>query len=129
MRKNGNSKHVLRVITDHQPVTTKKIAFLLGLATKQVSDATQYLRDKSLVKLVRNGYVIIGGEFDNVPVNNVEAVKLMLEEGKYTLQEIAYELKCSESVVFQAVSDLRNQGCDIRKVYWLRSDHESNNAS
>ncbi|AGH16100.1 Ren-like exclusion protein [Vibrio phage pYD21-A] len=129
MRKNGNSKHVLRVITDHQPVTTKKIAFLLGLTSKQVSDATQYLRDKSLVKLVRNGYVVIGGEFDNVPANNVDAVKLMLEEGKYTLQEIAYELKCSDSVVFQAVSDLRNQGCDIRKVYWLRGDHESNNAS
>lgn len=117
----SNRSDILRIITDHQPVTTKKIVFLTGLKLQQVYYATNSLRRDNKVKLVRNGYVIVGGEFDGLPINNTQAVKEMLQQGKYTLQEIQYKLKCSESVIFQAITELRNQGYDVRKVYWLRS--------
>ncbi|QYW02852.1 hypothetical protein [Vibrio phage BUCT006] len=109
---------VMKILESHGPLSSSKICFLSGMGKKQTHNAIYNLKRKGLIG--KNGGLWgIGFKHEGVGSIMKKALALV-EEGKYTLDEMASILGMDKRDVSKTIVRIRNEyGLEIKTIYTL----------
>lgn len=112
-----NSK-VMKMLDSHGPLSSKKICVLSGIGKTQTHNAIYSLKKKGLIGK-NDGLWGIGFKHEGTG-SKMKKVLALVEEGKYTLDEMASILDMDKREVSKTVIRIRNEyGLEVKTIYTL----------
>lgn len=109
---------VIDVLDKHGPLTSKKICFLSGLDKDQTRNAIYNLKRKGIIGKKGSKWGL-GFEHDGVGSRLKQALAL-LEEGKYTLDELASMLGIDKREMSRTIARIKSEyGLSVKTIYTL----------